>query len=263
MSLFLGNAYSAENKSPLEMIKSKNFRERINGFYSLVDTGGPLTAANCKFKVSDSTSAKKAVINLLRRENKFEDDNYVNGKYAAEIRSELYSEYSTDLGLFVDSCEDESAIDLFPGDRTFKRYPQQSTEAILSTLDNMEKTGFNKNKNAYIVRYLRDSSTRYKKNNRKLYDRVKTKLIELVDDEGLSRTAAGTLEALGDEDLIPVFEKISKYDDSKGTVRISHGRRHVFPVSEIAKRALEKLQGKIKAKSPQLQPGTTQGINVQ
>lgn len=256
--LFVKTAYCVVSKSPMDEIKSNNVNERMDGFYGLVYTGGNITNPNCKFKVSDSASAKKAVIDLLRKERKYESDNLTNRMYPPKL-GEGFGEYIADIGIFVDSCEDESAVDMFPGPRTLKKYPQQSTEIILSRLENREKSG-NYTRN---VRHLGIVAPYYKETNKKLYDRVKIKLIELVDDENLSERAVYSLSALGDVDLIPVFEKIAKYDDSKGTVRIYNGKKRIDPVSGIAKEVLEKLQRKVKAKSPQLPPGATQGINVQ
>ena len=70
-------------------------------------------------------------------------------------------------------------------------------------------------------------------------------MIKNVDNERRSQTALNHLDDLNDPDLIPVFEKVSKYPDSKGRVMYDmKGRKIVKPISVIAKKALEKLKQK-------------------
>lgn len=245
--LFDGTTCCVENKSPINKIKSNNVNERMDGFYGLVYTGGHRTNPDCKFKVLDSASAKKAVIDLLRKERKYESDNLTNGMYPPKL-GEGFGEYIADIKFFVDSCEDASAIDLLPGPRTMNKYSQQTIELILSRF---EKRGAD----VYGLRYLRKLSPRYKQINKKLYERVKAKLVDLVDDEKVSDRAVDALVALDDVDLIPVFEKISKYDDTKGTVRIENGKKEIIPIAGIAKEALGKLKQK---KQKSLQNSTTE-----
>jgi len=85
----------------------------------------------------------------------------------------------------------------------------------------------------------------FKDTDKKSYKRVKNVLIQRIDNERSSRNALYNLDQLNDPDLIPVFEKVSKYPDSKGrAVYDMEGRKSVKPISGIAKKALEKLKQK-------------------
>lgn len=249
VAVFWGTTYSMEGAVKKKMliskasisdivvkIKSDNVRERMDAFGELVYVGDYETAPDCKFKVGNKSSMIKVVIDLVRRENKYESDNLTNGMYPPKL-GEGYAYYLQDIKGFVDSCEDESAIDLLPGPRTRNKYSEQSIEYILSRF---EKHGAD----SYGLGYLGELAPRYKQTNRKLYDKVKSRLIDLVDDEKVSDFSVYALKHLDDVDLIPVFEKISKYDNSKGRVVIDKGNKYIEPISGIATEALLKLKQK-------------------
>lgn len=256
------HAYAAD---VFDTIKSSDVFIRANAFDDMIDltpVPGKTEYYNCRFKGLDEAIAKKAAINLLRREKSFNFDEYYYAKYGVKVSGDdvykrkreekvmdyLYAkeghgEYLDQLEGFIDSCEDESAISVFPGPRTFKRYPQKSAEAALLKIEKIRNSGFSeKNKNAYILRLLGETAKLYKETDPKLYGRVKAKLIELSEDACLGGDAVEAMGQTGDRDFIPVLERISKYDNTKGCPLVMDGRTKIFPISNDAKKALTELQ---------------------
>jgi hypothetical protein len=257
----------AETTNIEEMIDSGDPMDRIQGYYDMVnlepESGhfGDLQYS-CKFKLSDSIAAKTLVIKLLKKEHNFDFDKYYYDRYGLKISGddiykrkkedkvlkylyakEAYGGYLADLYMFVDSCEDESIIDIFPGQKTFDKYPQQSVEKAFEKIEKTKNSNpIAKNVNAHIIRLIGASTIKYKKNNTQLYNKVKVKLMELVEDNVLCDTIVKTMGQIGDPDFIPILKRLSKYDDSKGSVMIIDGRKKIFPISRDAKEALNILQ---------------------
>ena len=253
----------AENKNFDEMIASENPVERSQAYENLVspDTASGRIEYNCKFQVSDVEVAKRKVFELFQKERNFNFDKYYFAKHGLELAGddiykrkkekkvedylyakEGYGIYVASLEDFVDSCMDETMVDMFLGPKTFNKFPQKSTEVALEKIEKIRAgDSEEKNKNTHIIRLLGLGAILYKDTNPQLYAKVKAKLIELSEDDCLGSAAVGTMGRMGDRDFIPVLEKISKYDSSKGCRRVMDGKTKVLPISRHAKSALKKL----------------------
>lgn len=252
--------------NPFDTIKSSDPANRSQGFNDMIEFI-PIPGRNeygCEFKVSDTIRARKALIELLRRENHFDFDKFYRNKYGVEFSSrELYNFqendkaskylyareghgiYVSELMAFIDSCEDESAVDLFPGEKTFNKYPRKSTELAMRIVEKTTTGPVNIN-GGILLQLVGVSAKQYRKTDKELYARVKTWLIKLTDDDNLCNMAASVMGNIGDTDFIPILEKISQYDDSRGK-RIyfeDTNETIVSPISLVAKSALKKIPRK-------------------
>lgn len=253
-------------KDPLQMIVSENPGERSKGFYELIKPtmiSGRITYT-CEFTDADIGKTRKLLGELLRKEKVFDFDEYYFKKHGRRIAGrDLYTHrtdkavanylyakedwgvYLANLEDFMDSCEEESLVDLFPGPRTFNKYLEKSTEEAFKKIDEIKKSDDSvKRKNNGVLIFLGDAAIKNKNLQPQLYDRVKAKLIELSENDCLADRAISVMEKMGDLDFLPVLEKISKFDDSKGCVMVMDGQKTVLPVSRSAKRALKRLQTK-------------------
>ena len=251
---------------PLKLVTSADPNERIKGFYDLIAPeviSGRITYT-CKFNTTDVGKAKKLLGQLLRKESTFDFDKDYFERYGFKIvGKELYArkkekkvmeylyakegqgEYLAHLQDFMDSCEDESLIDIFPGTKTFNRYLQKSTEAAFKKIEEIKNADPDiKYKTGDVLIFLGDAAIKNKETRPQLYNKVKAKLIELSENDCLAGTAIGVMSGIGDPDFIPILEKISRYDDSKGCVIVSNGEKTLLPVASDAKRALKRLQMK-------------------
>jgi len=251
-------------KGPLEMVQSDNPDDRVKGFYDLIKPAvisGQITYT-CEFN-SDNTGKVKILLGqLLRKEINFDFDKDYFARYGVKVSGkelharkkekeimrylsdkEGYGVYLANLQDFMDSCEEESLVDLFPGPRTFNRYLQKSTEAAFVKIEDIKKpdNSGNRNKSGFLI-ILGDAAIKNKKLQPQLYNSVKAKLIELSENDCLADRAIGVMGQMRDSDFIPILEKISHYDNSRGCSRIIDGQKTVFPISRAAKRALKHLQ---------------------
>lgn len=269
-------------RTPLELVKAEDPTERSKGFYDLIahDSVSGRDIFNCGFTEVDTNAAKKAVIGLLRQERTFDFTAFYAEKYGVKVsRKEMYTrreekpiknylyaregygEYLGDLTTFVDSCEDESAVDLFPGEKTFLKYPKKSANLVLSKLIGVEKAGADiKEKFIFPLLLLGKTTRQYRESDKELYKKVKTRVIDLTDDEFLGNVAVSVMGDIGDSDFIPVLEKISKYDNTRGKPVVSSvtGQKRIRPISTEAKQALKRFEEDSKQNTePDLQKSTT------
>jgi len=264
--LFFAVQLKAEvvSKDPLVMVQSENPEVRVKGFYDLIKpvlVSGQITYT-CEFNSADIGKAKKLLGQLLRTENKFDFDKDYQVRYGVKVtRKEIhahkkkkevmrylhakegYGAYLANLQDFMDSCEEEAFVDLFPGPRTFDKYLQNSMAAAFSKIEEIKKPEYSvKRSDSEFLIILGNAAAKNKKLQPELYNKVKAKLIELSEQDCVADRAISVMGQMRDSDFIPILEKISHYDDTRGCVREIDGQKKVFPVSGAAKRALKRLR---------------------
>lgn len=233
--LFSKTLYGASDSLLLGKLESADVHERMDGFYALANIPNP-KGNECSFKISDSGIAKKSIFKLLVKESEYEQKNMVNGNYGPNLE-DGFAGYIGDVKLVVDSCADKDAVTLFPGPITADKFPEQTFKALVSKMEENVLDG-------RLMSVVTGLALRYKDTDTQTYSRAKRKLIEYVSDNGGNENALRNLKKLNDLDLIPVFEKVAKYDDSKSqaasNTKINKAKRK--RMSKLATEALRKLK---------------------
>lgn len=255
----------AENTaSPFDLITSSSPESRQEGFY-LLTKYAPVEDRieyDCGFTVPDVAHAKKALIGLLRQENTFEIKEYYQAQFGIKssektafqnphadsfkkysFAMEAYGEYMSDLMRFVDSCEDESAANLFPGEKTFSRHYKKSIEFAILELE--KPTGGLKYKSSYmLIKLAGRAAQKHSESDEKVHKKVKAWLIRLAENSEYANAAVSVMGEMGDPDFIPILRRLSELDDSHGkSLRLNDGSTRVIsPIAREAKKALDKIK---------------------